>query len=272
MFFVESTVARFAQATTLLAWRLDALAPAAWAAMRPGGRSDAAAQPRRAMSAAPAAPAQPGKRAAAARPRPVPCATSVCLEERPAPTASTLVDASDVVGADAVNDAPERAAFAVAAGDPRRLRRCALRCAHIAVIGLAVVVTLACASFAALVANHSYWAADYPPAFWHSQLDRMLRPAVFDAAGELVGFLPPPGANDLDAAHAAAPLGISEDCVDLVVAREDRHAGECDTAVEVRASGRTWLKVFAPVRTIRPHPASTRVLETAAITRPDKPP
>ena len=62
-----------------------------------------------------------------------------------------------------------------------------------------------------------------PEKYWAGQIDAMLHPAVYDAGGGLVGFLPPMGATDLDATHAADPGLIPAACIELALAREDAH-------------------------------------------------
>jgi membrane peptidoglycan carboxypeptidase len=89
-------------------------------------------------------------------------------------------------------------------------------------------VVAACGGLCALAlfvlfAGQTYTASQFPQIYWQDRKAWMLRPAVVDADSLLVGFLPPASATDLDAAHAVQPDGISDVCVDLVLAREDAH-------------------------------------------------
>jgi hypothetical protein len=73
----------------------------------------------------------------------------------------------------------------------------------------------------ALATTHALSAVTYPLAYWQDRLDFVLRPSVRDFDNQLVGFLPPPDASNLDADHAPHPGPIPASCVELVLARED---------------------------------------------------
>lgn len=76
---------------------------------------------------------------------------------------------------------------------------------------------------ALLLGNQAVSAWFMPAEFWAARLEAVLHPAVHDANGLLMGFLPPHGAKDLDAAHAADPGAVPTACIDLALAREDAH-------------------------------------------------
>lgn len=88
---------------------------------------------------------------------------------------------------------------------------------------IAVPLTAAAALVAAQTASRTAW----PVERWVALRDSMIRPAVVDSRGALVGFLPPPGAKDLEAAFAVQADHIPDACIDLVLYQEDRnHAGQ----------------------------------------------
>lgn len=90
----------------------------------------------------------------------------------------------------------------------------------------AVVVGLPALAVGALLAGQAVSTRSLPADYWSGRLAFTLRPAVIDDAGLLLGFLPPRDATNLDAAHAADAGSIPEHCIDLVLAREDAHAGK----------------------------------------------
>lgn len=87
-----------------------------------------------------------------------------------------------------------------------------------------VPIIVACA-VALPCANHLAWSAVYPPAYWQQATSNMLRPPVYDAAGLLAGYLPGDQGMVPGAVYAVQPDAITDACVDLVLLREDRHAG-----------------------------------------------
>ena len=97
--------------------------------------------------------------------------------------------------------------------------------------------------FLLLTQTITAWA--YPESHWRDRLQTMIRPAVLDSAGTLVGFMPPPGATDLESRYAVDPGEIAPACIDLVLAREDahynnpwRHIRGVDLVSAARAIGR----------------------------------
>lgn len=88
---------------------------------------------------------------------------------------------------------------------------------------LVIAVVFSVAPPAAVLLAQVLVSRGYPASFWVSGFDWMLRPAVVDVSGALLGMLPAPGASVPDARQAPAPDAIPEACIDLVLASEDAH-------------------------------------------------
>ena len=90
-------------------------------------------------------------------------------------------------------------------------------------IALAAIASAPALILMALLSTQAVTAWAYPEGHWRQRLTAVIRPADFDSTGQILGFLPPPGASDLESAYAADPGEIAPSCIDMVLAREDGH-------------------------------------------------
>lgn len=95
--------------------------------------------------------------------------------------------------------------------------------------------------------NHLAWSSRYPPSYWQRAAAEMLRPPVYDSNGMLAGYVPGEAGADAGDVYAVQPDAVPEACVDLVLLREDRHAG----AGLRHALGVDWLRLAGAVVTRR---------------------
>ena len=124
------------------------------------------------------------------------------------------------------SQATQRLASSSPASADKFARRVAFSLASLAAVpGLMV---------AGVVAAQAWVGQAHSPEFWATRLELMLRPAVSDAAGLPLGFVPPTVPGDLEAAFAADPGQVPEHCIDMALAREDEHHA-------------SWLRYFQGV-------------------------
>ena len=90
-------------------------------------------------------------------------------------------------------------------------------------LSLASLVAVPVLMVTGVVAAQAWVGQDYNSKFWADRLATMVRPAVSDVAGMPLGFVPPAEPGDLDAEYAANPGQVPEYCIDMALAREDRH-------------------------------------------------